>query len=76
MYIRALPIPQAVYKDNVKYDVVSPFEFAAGFSLNYKGLIFSAQGTAIDYSQLKFDNPQNYSDPQILLSIPREARPY
>jgi hypothetical protein len=45
------------YSDNVKYDIVSPFEFSGGFSINYKGLIFSAEGTAIDYSQLKFDNP-------------------
>jgi hypothetical protein len=43
--------------DNVKYDIVTPFEIGAGFSFNIKGLILSAQGTLIDYSQLKFDNP-------------------
>jgi hypothetical protein len=43
--------------DNVKYDIVTPFEIGAGFSFNIIGLILSAQGTLIDYSQLKFDNP-------------------
>ena len=62
------------YNDKVKYDIVSPFEFSAGFSLNYKGLIFSAEGTAIDYSQLKFDNPQNYSNPQDLLSVNKDIK--
>ncbi len=62
------------YDDKVKYDIVSPFEFSAGFSLNYKGLIFSAEGTAIDYSQLKFDNPQNYLNPQDLLSANKDIK--
>jgi hypothetical protein len=43
--------------DNVQYDIVTPFEIGAGFSFNIKGLILSAEGTLIDYSQLKFDNP-------------------
>jgi hypothetical protein len=45
--------------DNVQYDVITPYELGAGFSFNIRGLILSAQGTLIDYSQLKFDN---YSD--------------
>jgi hypothetical protein len=45
------------YSDNVQYDIVTPFEIGAGFSFNIKGLILSAQGTLIDYSQLKFENP-------------------
>ncbi len=45
--------------DNVQYDIVTPFELGAGLSFNIKGLILSADGTLIDYSQLKFDN---YSD--------------
>ena len=44
--------------DNVKYDIVTPFEIGAGFSFNIIGLILSAQGTLIDYSQLKFENPE------------------
>jgi hypothetical protein len=47
----------ADFSDNVKYDIVTPFEIGAGFSFNVVGLILSAQGTLIDYSQLKFDNP-------------------
>jgi len=43
--------------DNVQYNIVTPFEIGAGFSFNIKGLILSAQGTLIDYSQLKFENP-------------------
>ncbi len=53
------------YNDNVKYDIVSPFEFGAGFSANFKGFIISAEGTAIDYSQLKFDNPDGISSQNI-----------
>jgi len=45
--------------DNVQYDIVTPYELGIGFSFNIKGLIVSAQGTLIDYSQLKFEN---YSD--------------
>jgi hypothetical protein len=45
--------------DNVQYDIVTPFELGAGLSFNIRGLILSAQGTLIDYSQLKFEN---YSD--------------
>jgi hypothetical protein len=47
----------ADFSDNVQYDIVTPFEIGAGFSFNLKGLILSAQGTLIDYSQLKFENP-------------------
>jgi hypothetical protein len=46
------------YSDNVKYDIITPFEIGAGFSFNIRGLILSAQGTLIDYSQLKFENPE------------------
>ncbi|MFZ0452701.1 MAG: hypothetical protein WCE54_01265 [Ignavibacteriaceae bacterium] len=67
-YINPFDLPQD-YNSSVKYDIVSPYEFGAGFSVNLKGFIISAQGTAIDYSQLKFDNPQNYSNPNDLLSV-------
>ena len=43
--------------NDLQYDIVTPFEIGAGFSFNIIGLILSAQGTLIDYSQLKFDNP-------------------
>ena len=45
---------QQDFSDNVQYDIVTPFEIGSGFSFR---LILSAQGTLIDYSQLKFDNP-------------------
>jgi long-subunit fatty acid transport protein len=44
------------YSDKVKYDVITPFELSAGFSYNYSGLIISAEGTLIDYSQTEFDH--------------------
>ncbi|MDR3668471.1 MAG: hypothetical protein P4L35_16635 [Ignavibacteriaceae bacterium] len=47
----------ADFSDKVQYDIITPFEIGAGFSFNIKGLILSAQGTLIDYSQLKFENP-------------------
>lgn len=44
------------YSDAVEYDIITPFELGAGFSYNYKGLILSAQGTIIDYSQTEFED--------------------
>ncbi len=44
------------YSDEVEYDITTPFEIGGGFSLNYKGLIFSADATLIDYSQIEFKN--------------------
>ncbi len=44
------------YSDNVKYDIVTPYELGAGLSYNLEGLILSGQATLIDYTQLKFDN--------------------
>ena len=70
-YINPFILPQD-YNSNVKYEIVSPYEFSAGFSANLKGFIFSAEGTAIDYSQLKFDNPQNFSSPNDLLSVNKD----
>lgn len=43
------------YSDKVEYDITTPFEFAGGFSLNFAGIILSAEGTFTDYSQIKFD---------------------
>lgn len=53
------------YSDQVEYDIITPFEFAAGFSAGYAGLIFSAEGTLIDYTQMKFDNPNGLTEQYI-----------
>ncbi len=45
------------YSDKVSYDIKTPFELTGAFAVNYKGMILSAEATYIDYSQLKFDNP-------------------
>lgn len=46
----------ADFSDKVEYNVTTPYELGAGFSVNYKGLIFSTQGTLMDYSQMKFED--------------------
>ncbi|MBK6915070.1 MAG: hypothetical protein IPH11_15920 [Ignavibacteriales bacterium] len=53
------------YSDKVEYDIITPFEFAAGFSAGYAGIIFSAEGTLIDYTQMKFDNPNGLTEQYI-----------
>lgn len=53
------------YSDQVEYDIITPFEFAAGFSAGYAGIIFSAEGTLIDYTQMKFDNPNGLTEQYI-----------
>jgi len=49
------------YSDGVKYDVVTPFTFSAGFSFNVRGLILNAEGTFTDFSQLNIENPDGLS---------------
>ncbi len=44
------------YSYGVQYDIVTPFQLAAGFSANLKGLILSGEATLIDYSQTEFRN--------------------
>ncbi|HVO74881.1 MAG TPA: outer membrane protein transport protein, partial [Ignavibacteriaceae bacterium] len=51
------------YSDEVEYDIVTPYEFGFGLAANVKGLIFSAEGTLIDYSQSKFDDLNGFEDP-------------
>jgi len=51
------------YSDQVEYDIVTSYEFGFGFAVNVMGLIFSAEGTLIDYSQSKFDNLAGFEDP-------------
>ena len=46
------------YSDKVSYDIITPFELNGALAVNLKGLIISAEATYIDYSQLKFDNPE------------------
>ncbi len=50
------------YSDNVEYEIETPFELGAGFSVNYVGLILSAQATIIDYSQTTFKNVDGLSE--------------
>jgi hypothetical protein len=55
----------ANYSDQVQYDIVTPYELGAGFSINLASLILSAQATLIDYSQLKFENADGLSDQNV-----------
>lgn len=50
------------YSDQVQYDIVTPFELGAGFSVNLKGLILSGQATLIDYSQMEYKNAKGLSE--------------
>ena len=54
--------PSYNYNDNVEYEITTPFELGAGFSVNYAGLIFSAQATIIDYTQADFKNVDGLSE--------------
>lgn len=51
--------------DQVEYDIVTPFELGAGFSVNISGLIFSGQATLVDYSQMEFKNGNGLSEQYI-----------
>lgn len=53
------------YSDEVAYDIVTPFELTGAFAVNLKGIILSAEATFIDYSQLKFENPEGLSSSYI-----------
>jgi long-subunit fatty acid transport protein len=44
------------YSDQVEYNIITPYELGMGFSYNIRGLILSAQGTLMDYSQMKFED--------------------
>jgi hypothetical protein len=41
-----------------KYSIVTPYVFSAGGSLNFAGLIVSADASLQDYSQTKFENAE------------------
>jgi hypothetical protein len=49
------------YSDKVSYDITTPFELTGAVAANFKGIIVSAEATIIDYSQLKFGNPDGLS---------------
>src|SRR3990172_4442663 len=49
-------INQDDYSNKVEYDIQTPFELGGGLSINFKGLIASAEATLIDYSQIEFSN--------------------
>jgi long-subunit fatty acid transport protein len=51
-----LTIDMEPYSDEVEYDITTPYSFTGGFSLNYQGLIFSAEATYIDYSETEFSD--------------------
>ncbi len=57
-----VPLNSSDYSDNVEYEITTPFELGAGFSVNYVGLIFSAQATIIDYSQTDLKNVDGLSE--------------
>jgi len=52
-------LPSDAYPDlRSKYEIVTPYVFSAGGSLNFAGLIVSADVSLQDYSQTKFENPE------------------
>lgn len=55
-------LKQEDYSDNVEYDIISPFEIGAGFSINLKGLILSGEATLTDYSQIEFKNQKGLGE--------------
>lgn len=61
------------YSDFVEYKIVTPFEFGAGFSYNFKGLILSADATFIDYPQIEFNNQEGLSE-QYVESLNRDIK--
>ena len=49
------------YSDNVRYDIVTPFKFSAGFSFSISGLLLNAEGSYTDYTQLSIENQKGLS---------------
>lgn len=61
------------YSDKVQYDIITPFEIGGGFSLNFQGLILSAEATLIDYSQTEFNNGEGIT-PQDISFMNKEIK--
>jgi len=51
---RVVDIDPADFKSDVEYEIHTPFKFTGGLSFNVRGLILSAQGTFIDYTNSSF----------------------
>jgi long-subunit fatty acid transport protein len=56
--------PTYQYDDAVEFDIITPFEISGGASVNYMGLIFSAQTTFIDYTETEYNNLTGFSNPE------------
>lgn len=54
-------LDKSKYSDKVSYDINTPYEITGAVAVNLKGLILSGEVTLIDYSQLKFANPDGIS---------------
>ncbi len=61
------------YRDEVEFDIVTPFELAGGFSINFRGLVFSVQGSVTDYTQMKFSNAKGLT-PQYIASVNKDIK--
>lgn len=62
------------YSDEVEYDVITPFMFTGAFSINYIGLIFSAEATFINYAETEFSGPDKGLSPQYINDRNREIK--
>jgi long-subunit fatty acid transport protein len=67
-------LASADYSDKVEYDIITPYELSAGFSFNYAGLIFSAEGTLIDYSQTEFDGEGDGLSTSYITSLNKDIK--
>jgi long-subunit fatty acid transport protein len=61
------------YSDAVEYEIITPIELAGGFSVNFAGLILSAQATLIDYSQIEFEDVEGLGTP-LVSSLNRDIK--
>jgi long-subunit fatty acid transport protein len=62
------------YSDQVEYDITTPFSFTGAFSLNFAGLIFSAEANLIDYSQMEFSGADAGLSREYIDRINREIK--
>lgn len=51
---RVVDIDPADYRSDVEYEIKTPFRFTGGVAFNVRGLIISAQGTFVDYTNSSF----------------------
>jgi hypothetical protein len=63
------------YNDHVEYDITTPYEFAAGGSVNMYGLLASADFTYIDYTSATMGSPSGISDLTVS-SVNSDAKNY